>query len=68
MTKPGVIGDLYAGDTGDFRRRFGNATTVFACDQQVDIATNLLRSSNGVQGCRSNFVIIVFNDYQISHD
>jgi hypothetical protein len=68
MAEAGVVRNLDAADASDFRCRFGNGGTVLTSDQQVDIATNLLRSGNGVQGCGANFIIIVFNDYQISHD
>jgi hypothetical protein len=63
-----VIGDFYRTDTHNFSGGFSHGSAILARNQQVDIAADLLSGSNGVQSCNIDFIIVVFNDYQITPD
>ncbi len=67
MSVSGVVGDQHLGNACDLGSGFGHATHVLASDQDGDVATNLLRSSDGVQGGSAQCAVVVLSDYQDSH-
>ncbi|MDT4795247.1 hypothetical protein FQZ97_278030 [compost metagenome] len=63
----GVVGYQHLGDTSDLGGGFGSGTYASACDQHVDITTDLLRSGNGVEGGGCQSGVRVFSNNQDSH-
>lgn len=63
-----VVGGQYFAHTGDFRGGFSHGTHILASDQHVDITTDFRSGSHGVQGGRGQHLVIVFGDYEDSHD
>ena len=55
-------------NTGDFSGCLSYSCAVFARNQQIDVTTNLLCRGHRVQSCYVNFIIVVLDDYQITHD
>src|SRR5450830_201929 len=68
MCVGGVVGHQYFRHASDFRGSFSNSTHALACNQHVNVATDLRGGSHGVQGGRSHDLVVVFGDYQDSHD
>src|SRR5450830_360290 len=64
----GVVGHQHFRHTSDFRSGFSHGTHALACNQHVNVATDLRSGSHGVQGGRSHDLAVVFGDYQDSHD
>ena len=68
VPKPRIVSDLNRRYSRNFCRGFSDGATIFSGHQQINIATNLLRRGNRVQGCYANFAIVVFDYYQVTHD
>lgn len=64
----GVVGQQYFAHASDFRRGFSHGASALACNQHVDVTTDFRRGGHGVQGGRSQYLVVVFSDYQDSHD
>ncbi|MOA21133.1 hypothetical protein D3C78_1416120 [compost metagenome] len=62
-----VVGDQHLGHAGDLGGRCGDASATLASDQQVDIATDLLSGSHGVQGRRCQRGVVVFGNDENGH-
>ena len=58
-----IVGQFNLTDTSNFGRSLGNVSAVLASDQQIDIAANLLRGCNRMQGSGSYFIVVVFDYY-----
>jgi len=63
-----IVGVQDFAHASDFRSGFSHGTSALACDQNVDVATDFGSGSNGVQGGRGQHLVVVFGDYQDSHD
>jgi hypothetical protein len=61
MSEICIIRHLDSRYTRNFGRGFSHGAAVFTCYQQIDVATDLLRGGNRVQGCDGDFVIVVFD-------
>ena len=64
----GVVGQQHLGDAGDLRGLFGDGPAILAGDQQVDVAADLLRGGNHMQGGRLHFLVVMFDENEIGHD
>src|SRR5450830_213135 len=67
MCVGGVVSHQYFRHASDFRSGFSDGTHALACNQHVNVATDLRSGSHGVQGGRSHDLVVVFGDYQDSH-
>ncbi|WP_439955740.1 hypothetical protein, partial [Klebsiella pneumoniae] len=62
-----IVGNQYLGHASNLGRGFGSSASVGTGYQNVNVATDLLRGGNGVQGSGSQSGIGVFSDNQDSH-
>ena len=51
-----------------FRSGFSHGASTLACNQNVDVTTDFGSGSNSVQRGRGQHFVVVFSDYQDSHD
>ena len=63
-----IVGYLDGADTGDLGSCFRDCAAVFACDQQIDVAADFGCRGDRVQRGRTDFIVVVFYDYQVTHD
>ncbi|MDT4853159.1 hypothetical protein FQZ97_874150 [compost metagenome] len=63
----GVVGYQHLGDTSDLGGGFGSSADALPRHEYDNLATNLLRSGNGVEGGSGQRVVVVFSDYQDCH-
>ena len=52
----------------DFCSRFSHGASALTSNQHVDVPTDFSGSGHGVQGGRGQYLVVVFSDYQDSHD
>ncbi|KWV88048.1 hypothetical protein PFLmoz3_02433 [Pseudomonas fluorescens] len=52
----------------DFCSRFSHGASALTSNQHVDVPTDFSGSGHGVQGGRGQHLVIVFGDYEDSHD
>ena len=63
-----TFGMQHLGHTSDLRGGRSGCAGVVASHQHVHVATTLQCSSNGVQGCALDGCVVVFSDYEGSHE
>ena len=68
MRVSGIVSDQDFAHACDFRSGFSHGASALACDQYVDVATDFGSGSHGVQCGRGQHFVVVFSDYQDSHD
>jgi len=64
----GVVGHQHFGHASDFGGGFSHGANALAGNQYMNVTTDFGGGGNGVQGGRSQRLVIVFGDYQDSHD
>ncbi|CRM62183.1 hypothetical protein [Pseudomonas sp. 25 R 14] len=63
-----VVSQQYFAHASYFCCGFSHGASALTGDQYVDVATDFGGGSNGVQGGRGQHLVIVFGDYEDSHD
>ena len=64
----GGVGDFDGGHALELSRLLGGGAAVAAGDEDVDVATDLGGCGNGVEGGGLEAGVVVFGDYEDSHD
>ena len=68
MRVSGIVSVQDFAHARNFRSGFNHGASALPCYQDVDVATDFSGGGHGVEGGRGQHLVIVFGDYEDSHD